>query len=561
MKFLGSNRHRTSYLQVLLIYFIILVPLIYIFGNLNFIADDLLLIKSSTTNSFPVFGSWDQIGSPLYRPIVILSLYLDFLAAGFNPFLYYLSNLLIHLFNSVIIYFIAKNFLELAGANRTFKISFICGLIFLVVPQNITNVLWISGRTDLLCGLFVFLSFLYFLKYLKVKRELFLRLSITAYMFGFMCKESAIIMLFYLLLIYLLIKINNIQLEQKINFGRIFIAFISITVFYFIFRYLVFGSNAYAKMGNSELGLLGGLKFFEYGILSLFSPIGALDPIFLFYNKPLLFALVSFVFGCFTILIVLLIWKHSRTIDFISLITTVLLITISLLIYIKAYPQMRLMYLLYPILLIGISLFFSKIEISNFSKVILITSITVLFLIGNYFVIKRTVAINNYYDDLKNVLPSYKEYKKMEMCFLLTPLGRLSETWADPHLDLMYSLKYGNEINCKSSKFEKIVYYEGYSLTNFDTYSCRDREVSVKTDIAGGLAPLPARKFSGNKLVTKNFEIIPEKYVGFRQGIASNILIKFDSMLNPDRCGIIFFEGKELKLTNLASFLNKYSND
>ncbi len=88
-----------------------------------------------------------------FRPLVSLSYAIDYALWGLRPAGFHLTNLLLHLLCCLCVHALARRFLEplpaLFGA-----------ALFAVHPVHVESAAWISGRTDLLCALFLLLAFL-----------------------------------------------------------------------------------------------------------------------------------------------------------------------------------------------------------------------------------------------------------------------------------------------------------------------------------------------------------------------------------------------------------------
>ncbi|MFH1202627.1 MAG: tetratricopeptide repeat protein [Candidatus Omnitrophota bacterium] len=92
-----------------------------------------------------------------YRPLQSLSFMLDFHLFGLNPWGFHLTNILLHIFNAILIYFI---FLELL---KDEKIALLVALLFVAHPVHTEAVTYIAGRADPLVGLFILGSFFCFI--------------------------------------------------------------------------------------------------------------------------------------------------------------------------------------------------------------------------------------------------------------------------------------------------------------------------------------------------------------------------------------------------------------
>ncbi|MFN3966660.1 MAG: hypothetical protein ACK4JE_03055, partial [Endomicrobiia bacterium] len=87
-------------------------------------------------------------GASFYRPIQTASYFIDYAFWKLNPAGYHLTNLLIHILNTFLVFLI---FRKLPVLNE-FKITkaFFISLIFLIHPVQTESVVYVSGRGDLL---------------------------------------------------------------------------------------------------------------------------------------------------------------------------------------------------------------------------------------------------------------------------------------------------------------------------------------------------------------------------------------------------------------------------
>lgn len=163
-------------------------------------------------------------GGHFYRPLQILSYRIDYIFWQLNPLGYHLTNILFHLANCLIIYFIIN---ILSGKKI---IGFISALLFAVHPANTEAVAYAAGRADLIFAFSVLFSFLFYLQFTKSKSKFYLSLSLLCYLLSLFCKESALIfpilILFYS---YCLQKNNKIR---RLDFTL----FLSLALAYIVFR-------------------------------------------------------------------------------------------------------------------------------------------------------------------------------------------------------------------------------------------------------------------------------------------------------------------------------------
>ena len=102
-----------------------------------------------------------------YQPLSWLTLGLDYLLWGTNPFGYHLTNLFLHSANAVIFFFLARLLLKrafnLANDSSNIRLDLAAGLaalLFSIHPLRVESVVWATERRDVLSGLF-FLMTLY----------------------------------------------------------------------------------------------------------------------------------------------------------------------------------------------------------------------------------------------------------------------------------------------------------------------------------------------------------------------------------------------------------------
>ena len=159
-----------------------------------FLWDDESLILAneyirSPINIFKIFSvdlyHW-TVKSDFYRPIFSLSLMFDYRLWHLYPFGYHLTNFLLHLANSFLIFY----FINFLIANK--KIALIASLFFLVHPIHTEAVTYISGRADPLATLFVLLAVLFFAKsrtVINLKKTIYYLSSVFLFILGLLSKE------------------------------------------------------------------------------------------------------------------------------------------------------------------------------------------------------------------------------------------------------------------------------------------------------------------------------------------------------------------------------------
>lgn len=171
-------------------------------------------------------------GDSLYRPILAVSLMFDSQFGKNSPFVYHLTNVLIHLFASCLVF----AFLNKMRYRK--DLAFLFSLIFTVHPLLTQAVAWIPGRNDSLLALFVLLAFIFFLKFIETKQWKDYGWHMAFFSFAAFTKESGIILLPVCVLYLLIIaREGPFSRNQKI----LGLGWVTVLVFWAMMRSIAVG--------------------------------------------------------------------------------------------------------------------------------------------------------------------------------------------------------------------------------------------------------------------------------------------------------------------------------
>lgn len=175
--------------------------------NINFIAEIGNIPKLFTTSCYY------SNNYTYYRPILTLSFAIEAITFGNNIKIYHLSNIILFIISIYLIYF----FLALLRQN-TAILKFIC-LIVAVNPLFSSNVAWIPARNDTLLIIFLCLSFINLINYLKNNTNISLFLFSMCFGLALFTKETSLILIpMYILFIYIFkFKITKKQILKTIT--------------------------------------------------------------------------------------------------------------------------------------------------------------------------------------------------------------------------------------------------------------------------------------------------------------------------------------------------------
>ncbi|PIQ87692.1 MAG: hypothetical protein COV73_02835, partial [Candidatus Omnitrophica bacterium CG11_big_fil_rev_8_21_14_0_20_43_6] len=232
------------------------------FGYLNngFVFDDKILVEANplikSARLLPdVFrtGIYEYWSGPqpydrMYRPLQMLSYYLDYNFWGLHPAGFRFTNLILHLLNSILVFYliwIIFKHLWLAQASS---------ILFLVHPVQISTVAYISGRGDLLSAFFILAGCILFLKFLESSDYRLYFLSILAAGFALLSRENAI------LIIYFLVLIGSVFARKKLKLKDLNGFFILVLV-YLAVRVIALGPSGIGIHPAYSKGLMGLVNF------------------------------------------------------------------------------------------------------------------------------------------------------------------------------------------------------------------------------------------------------------------------------------------------------------
>jgi len=156
----------------------------------------------------------DNMGN--YHPLAMISLSIDYAIAGddgqggFNPFIFHFINILLHIFVSIAVFFLAYFLFN------NLNIAIIAGLLFGVHTLHVESVAWVSERKDVLYALFFIISLISYVRYIDTKKLQFYILALFLFVLSLLSKGQAV---------SLAITLFAIVSEEAYTFGqRIIIA-------------------------------------------------------------------------------------------------------------------------------------------------------------------------------------------------------------------------------------------------------------------------------------------------------------------------------------------------
>jgi Flp pilus assembly protein TadD len=166
---------------------------------------------------------------------------MDYRVWGLDPFGFRLTNLLLHFFNAVLLFFLAKKIF------KSESIAFISSFFFAVYPAHVPAVAYVSGRADLLMFFFGMLLMLFFMYFREKGNRVLLSLSSLFFILAVFSKEYALIFLAIIPVMDLVLLRKNgepARFSAYIPFAAVSILYVSAHYLFLWDKYAIFFPSA-----------------------------------------------------------------------------------------------------------------------------------------------------------------------------------------------------------------------------------------------------------------------------------------------------------------------------
>lgn len=223
-----------------------------------FLADDIgevrYIYQIFNNNQWNLFwsnftGNYMQVPNmAVYRPILMLSLLIDFLIWKGNALGYYLTNMLSFVGSTVLLYTFLKQLSAEWGRARSSFVAFFASALFAATPLHCESISWVVGRVDSLCCLFYLSALNCFLMSRTRASKLFTIAAVGLFFLAMGTKEMAIGLAPTMMAIGFLwtspksVRITS-QIKERLLSGWKFSRTIwAATAVYFVIRWLALGT-------------------------------------------------------------------------------------------------------------------------------------------------------------------------------------------------------------------------------------------------------------------------------------------------------------------------------
>ncbi len=220
------------------------------------------------------FSSY-EVGN--YHPITMLSYSMEYAKYKLNPKPYHISNLIIHLLNTLLVFY----FIWLLTKQQW--TAFVTALLFSIHPMHVESVAWVAERKDVLYTFFSLISLCCYILYQnrQNKKQLYYLVALLTFVLAVLSKAMAVcVPLLFLLIDYF--EGRKITLKNSIEKSP----FLIISIIFGIIAILAQkSSNSIEDISNYNF--FDRILFSSYGILMYLWKLLIPSGLSCFYNYPI----------------------------------------------------------------------------------------------------------------------------------------------------------------------------------------------------------------------------------------------------------------------------------
>lgn len=174
-------------------------------------------LKGLTWQSFFKLITTPYVG--MYTPVTGISYFLNYILAKTNPTFYHFTNLLLHLVVVILLF----RFIKLLSSRQ--DAALIGCVLFAIHPMNTEVVAWISSRSTSVFCIFLLISLMQYIKYVRTGRKKKLIYSLLFFVLACLGKPSAMVLP---ILLFVIDHFEKRELNIKLLYDKIVFFVISI---------------------------------------------------------------------------------------------------------------------------------------------------------------------------------------------------------------------------------------------------------------------------------------------------------------------------------------------
>ncbi|MBU2707302.1 hypothetical protein KCM76_15000 [Zooshikella marina] len=201
-----------------------------------FVLDDetnLIVLKNLDN---PVVSWWDIAFSNtsgfFSRPIAMITFAFDYYLYGYNFAAYKITNIVIHIINSVLVFFIIRHYLQCFELNNIYLISMFTTLLWVLSPMHLSSVVYVIQRMNLLAAFFMLVAVLYYFLFLSCGRYKFYKIIFiyVICLISLLAKENGVTVLLIIALTEIIFMLSGKSDDKKLSMKLLIALFTPILI-------------------------------------------------------------------------------------------------------------------------------------------------------------------------------------------------------------------------------------------------------------------------------------------------------------------------------------------
>jgi tetratricopeptide (TPR) repeat protein len=235
--------------------------------------DDKYITENYLIREFNLKAIFTQPVLANYHPITILVYTAIFKFFGLDPFAYHSVSLLLHLTNTLLVFFLIKLLFN------SKNLSFLVALFFGISPIHVESVAWASELKDLLYAFFFLLSLICYVLYANnsLNRK-YLLLSVFFFLFSVLSKAMAVSLLPVIIL-------HDFMMKRKMDL-KILIEKIPFLIISVVFGIIAILTQKEVIQDSSVFSFFDRILFASYGFVNYILKIIAPVNLYPYYPYP-----------------------------------------------------------------------------------------------------------------------------------------------------------------------------------------------------------------------------------------------------------------------------------
>ncbi len=260
--------------------------------------DDGEYINNRSIRTMDVGGFFNDYYLGMYQPLAVMTLSWNYQSAKDNPVPYHATNLLLHLINTILVFYL---FYKVAGR---LDIAAFVTLLFAIHPMHVEGVAWIATRSNLLYSSFYLAALFSYVLYLE--KRTFIHILLTFLFFILSCfSKSMAVTLPVLLLLF------DYFYERKFNWKTLLekVPFFLVSIIFGIVSILAASEYNHIKNLSVDYNLLDRAVLWMYSVV--FYLVKAVVPanlsaVYAYPDKEGMLLPGMYYFGAFIFLVIVL---------------------------------------------------------------------------------------------------------------------------------------------------------------------------------------------------------------------------------------------------------------